>query len=422
MLLFVSCTTHYEEIDDITDSQPDLNSIPLTKSGITDEISFKVDYQLLLKYLKFNRKNLQTLNISPLTIDNDTLAYYINDGSNWEIVSGDKRLPPVMIKSDGGVFNLYDSDIQGLLHYIKTISNSSEGEIMNTWEFLDTPLIKPNAKISQRGGGNWSSETFTIGMWRAIDTLLVDEVNQTPHIITTHWNQKQPWREYTPYIGSSQAPVGCGAVAVGQILYHYRKDNHLNVEFPLYAIALNDSTSFNEDFMDATRWYSMALTEHDENTESVALMLAYLGTKKLHQIYHSNSTEITHERIDSSFNWGKLNFTKRSGYDYYIVKNSLDANIPVCLFSPTTGGGNTHVYIIDRYLESRTYYSITYEWDPNYKVSEEEYYSNDPRLFIESASSDELVLEFDILTNTYFGMNWGYNDTSFDNRFYLEVV
>ena len=118
-------------------------------------------------------------------------------------------------------------------------------------------------------------------MWRAVDTVLVDEVVEIPHIVQAHWSQDTPWNDCMRYIGVDvQEAVGSFTVAAGQIIHHYRKVNPRGVEFPTGAYPGIDSTDFstdlNPDYKDALRWSSMPLDTNGANTRYVAIMLAYL--------------------------------------------------------------------------------------------------------------------------------------------------
>ena len=135
ILMFVSCTSHYEEeINQVMEQQ----SVPLTRVSDSgqDNVVYKVDSRLLAKYLRLSGKSEQQHTVTPLVDDGDTLAYCVQYDDGWDIISGDKRCAPVMITSDSGICNIHDYDIQGLLDYIKDIKHSNTGEVISTWGFL----------------------------------------------------------------------------------------------------------------------------------------------------------------------------------------------------------------------------------------------------------------------------------------------
>lgn len=419
ILMFVSCTSHYEEeINEVMEQQ----SVPLTRASdsLQDDGDYNVDSRLLAKYLRLSGKSMRQHSVIPLVEDGDTLAYCIQYEDGWDIISGDKRCAPVMITSDSGICNIHDYDIQGLLDYIKDIKHSNTGEVISTWGFLSNEKGSDSTTPITRAGG--SPESFTVGMWRAIDTVLVDEVTQIPHIIQAFWSQSSPWNMFTPYINGQKSSVGCSVVAAGQIIHHFRKNNAMGVVFPVEAEADNGSSNYNVDNMNALRWSTMALSMMDENYDQTALMLGYLGQEIMDVVYGIGSTGISVGGVEEAFDWGQLDYDEYNGYDWDAIHYSLLEGSPVCVYTKMKIEPNTnkHVYIIDRYRKEETYYAINCWWDPDYVVSEEEYYSHDPERFIETASGDkEKEFVQSRIVYTYWGMNWGYANSSYDSRFYM---
>lgn len=76
ILMFVSCTSHYEEeINQVMEQQ----SVPLTRASdsLQDDVDYKVDSRLLAKYLRLSGKSMRQHSVIPLVEDGDTLAYCI---------------------------------------------------------------------------------------------------------------------------------------------------------------------------------------------------------------------------------------------------------------------------------------------------------------------------------------------------------
>ena len=251
---------------------------------------------------------------------------------------------------------------------------------------------------------------------------------EIPHIVQAHWSQDTPWNDCMRYIGVDvQEAVGSFTVAAGQIIHHYRKVNPRGVKFPTGAYPGVDSTDFstdiNPDYKDELRWASMPLNCNEPNTRNVAIMLAYLEQDVMKFGNHLNYIPGYLDSISCPFRWGALSYEMRNGYNFDDIYYSLLNGSPVCVYAlaTTNNARTTHAYIIDRYRKADTYYAITYRWDPDYIVSEEEYYANNPEMFIESASGDEKVFTKGLITYTYWGMNWGLSEsgTNYNNRFYM---
>ncbi len=411
----LACSSIHEEPID-TDNLITNNLITKSGDGVGQNL-FKLERDMLERYLKLVGR--EVVSIEPYNIGSDTLAYYVKYLKGWEIIPADIRLSPSMIQSEQGACNKEDEDIKGLMQYVLELRQQPDGEISRAWEFL----LSKESDVNITKGGMWSDEViYTIGMWRTIDTCLITEEIEIPHIISTIWSQSYPWNEFRPVVEGSRVAVGCGAVAAGQIIHHYRKNNAMNLQIPASAQSGSGVSNFSTTLV-VPSWNTMALNKYDDNTLDVALFLAYLGQEIMHHNYNQEEggTAVNIEGVDVAFNWGKLNYDSQNSYNYLSARGSLENGSPVCMYSSLTADsqGNTHVYIIDRYKENRTYYSINCIWDGNYKVSEREYYSNPPELFEPSAGSDEKEIQIDALVYTYFGMRWGYASQNYDSRWYM---
>ena len=215
--MFASCSSHYDEIDEVVDQ-----SVILTKSAngtsTSIDVIYDVDLKLLKKYLRLSGKDKKQHSIQPLQLDGSILAYCIQYEEGWEIISADKRCAPVMISSEMGVCNVEDFDVQGVLEHINNVRKNNSENIIPTWEIIQSNGKHSNMRALTRGGG--SEESFTIGMWRVIDTVLVEEVEEIPHIIKANWDQGEPWNNCMRYIGMDMhAELGSLTVAAGQIIH-----------------------------------------------------------------------------------------------------------------------------------------------------------------------------------------------------------
>lgn len=418
ILMFTSCSSHYEEINDVVDM-----AVPLTKASgeIADNDGYySVDIKLINKYLRLSGKDVAQPSIIPLQLNGNVLAYCVQYNIGWEIISGDIRCAPVVMSSETGVFNESDSDVQGVLGYINEYRTANSDVVNPVWKLLLRQDSTSNNKNMTRIGGG--PEAFTIGMWRVVDTVLVDEVEEIPHIIQSHWTPNSPWNAFSPYKNGTQRSIGSLAVAAGQILHHYRRIDAKNVKFPVAAYPTSDSTDFsteaNASAQDAARWATMPLTADGPNTDHVAIMLIYLEQEVMGFVDELRYSPSYLDSIGNPFDWGKLPHSRYNGYNFDEIYYSLLNGDPVCLYA--SGGGTSYsAYIIDRYRIATTSYELLCRWDPEYIVSEEEYYANDPERFIESASGDEKIFTKNLITYTYWGMNWGCENTNYDGRFYM---
>lgn len=431
VFMIVSCSAHKEQIEEAI-GNPLLLTRALDDTSDTNK-DYTVSMSLLNKYLRLTKTEEQ-YQVTPLILANDTLAYCIQYDTGWDIISGDQRCAPVIIKSDGGECDINTDDIQGALAYLQQIRCSTSEDIMPVWAFLSNKQSSGYHNKNTRGGG--SDDEYTRGMWRAIDTIYVDEFIQTPHIIRAQWSQSYPWNMFRPLLNGQSCPVGCPAMATGQILHHFRSLNSMEVQFPVAARAIEGITQYSVDsnsniIMDSSRWSEMALQvtdKYNQNIDVSALMLAYLAQDVMDLTPGNDITQTSNvnvQGIRNAFFWGKLDYDEYSGYPFDNILYSLQHGSPVCVFTemenPTRNG--QHVYIIDRYQISDSYFAINCWWDPDYIVSREEFESYPYERFIERADDiTEKVFTEARLTYTYWGMNWGYANTNYDNRFYISRI
>lgn len=67
---------------------------------------------------------------------------------------------------------------------------------------------------------------YTSGKWE-ISTFVVENFEDAPasgpgQFMFCKWDQGYPWNSYCPLVNNVRAPVGCGPVAVGQLMMHHR--------------------------------------------------------------------------------------------------------------------------------------------------------------------------------------------------------
>ena len=179
-----------------------------------------------------------------------TLMYVVNYDKGWEILSADKRAQPVLAFSDGGEFSFETANpgekvwLEGLACDVLNLrtadkalqSRAAENNpnvgfwrglevrkkmmeeelaMMTRFEIpdsIDWPFEpRPDRPIipSLPEGGHYE--------WFLTEQIEVLDV-EVPHLIETHWRQREPWNVKCPTCdnGSSNVLVGCVAVAASQ--------------------------------------------------------------------------------------------------------------------------------------------------------------------------------------------------------------
>lgn len=166
--------------------------------------------------------------ITPIKGDlNDTLMYYVQYESGWEVLSADKRTPAVIAFSETGSLHL-DWDNESFQAWwkmtkkdMRAVKNAKDEELSFSKEEIDWNKSLWENKGSLRGDHNPPL---------IIDTVIIDTyeeiVDEVPHMVPAQWSQSIPFNDYCPIInGDAHYPVGCGGVSCGQMLRYFYKKN-----------------------------------------------------------------------------------------------------------------------------------------------------------------------------------------------------
>ena len=390
----------------------------LSRSGETTSTeSYTVTPEMVCKYLNIARKGKTINSLTPVVENGDTLAYVAQyaDTLGWDLISGDRRLDPILANSETGVLNLSDTinpavgAVKGIIYTVKQTKESFEIQKNPIWKSLEPKEKKANSNPQARGIG--------FGKWVELDTIYESEVYTKPHMITTRWHQDYPWNTLCPPDLMRPAKAGCTPIATSQIIYYYRKNDIRNCEIPYDYIVINNKPYF--PYKSTSEWSNLretASSNEDEN-RSTALFIFYIGDMLGTQYGFEESFTVPYKEIDvlEAF---KLAGTLRSSYNYNNLKSSLNANRPV-LISCGANDTTSHMFIVDSY---RTHTEMIYarrKWDPTIEITDWNDYEEPP---VEASNSkDGYAYETRLIGNserTYISMNWGWNDINNVNDVY----
>lgn len=405
-LLMASCNT----ADDVEVLEAAHQSKVKMKTAASTD--FKVSEQLLHKYL--NLKKEKPSQISPIVIEGDTLAYKLDYEKGWKLISGDQRLSPVIAQSKEKMCDLQDfnnpeaASIAGLLHHVQEARKSGNQEKNHIWDFLSNENKQVNSKkvarkVQARGIG--------MGMWIPTDTSYASSVDIHPHVITTSWHQGYPYNIYAPLVMDENgdwdnAPVGCAPVAVGQIVYHYRKNNNRGIMIPTAVIGpdISHKNQFIVTNSSSNGWSYLT------NSRYVAMFLRDIGNR-MNTSYAIDGSSTYVNKMWVVRNDYLLDFDTKTSYDYNTLITYLRQSQPVMVRGEASGQG--HRFIIDGYKDEISTLTIKYEWDESHIITEDEYlhcpqdmFEPDPR------GETEKYVEIYSDINTYITMNWGWRTSN----------
>ncbi|MBE6244848.1 MAG: hypothetical protein E7108_04945 [Bacteroidales bacterium] len=440
-LIIASCSHELDVVNKSNSDEKVFEKQSLSKTSDTD--GFYVSENLLKKYLRFFCKNKTAEKIKPNAKNDEILAYYVQYANNkgWDLISADKRLSPILVSSDKGILPdnfeeiSYLSPISGMLHSVIDIRKSNCNDENGIWNFLSpnskyeryAPVELKNKIATKSGNG---LKGLGQGMWIAVDTTISYTTTTVGKLTNSQWNQIVPYNSYTPFDNGVQCPVGCGPVAIGQLLYKYIKDNPGQHAIPSTASVNGSSVSFGSFSTEA--WSHLKPNcNNNFNYDTTAVFLSWIGSQMPAE-YHFNRTGTTWGQ-DTTMLREYLNFsngfavnsssnsTTKNSFCGILI-SSLDLGSPLYVVA-----NDSHAFLIDYYERYAYQYTINYVFDPYHIITDDEYYSYPSWRFDwpNNYDPDKDIAEFDEIVNMtdniYIRMNWGnhYIGTNPNNISYL---
>ncbi len=346
--------------------------------------------------------------IEPYVIESDTVMYIVNYASGWKILSADKRTPVTIAESETGRLSLGENSsrpswIRAMAYDMRRVSLSTDDELsftqdeivssLDMWESMllgkDLPPFTPEDSLPRPMFGHW--ELYFEGY----ETEIVSFIN---HQTDTQWDQGYPYDVYCPLNSdeSGHKPVGCAAVAAGQMLY-YLHDYFGEPAFSNGGIIL-DSLSTT---------YSSTL---NAATDSTAKFLAEIGSD-MNMHYHNEYSWTTPSNVVDFFADYGYSCSYES-FDDDIVEASLWDGMPVIVLAMDDFIGIpdisvAHYFLIDGCRKMRQNYVKKYQFV---------YDGDDPM------PSQLEVDRVEIINSTpyisFVKMNWGWR-TQWDTNYQL---
>ena len=430
IILCLSCTK-----EDVNTSVLDNQSrfLPVIESNSIND--FFITEDVLNEYLKLKNKLSNVTEIIPLKIENEILVYFVQYNKGWDIISADTRIESILASSDSSddiILNasVLEQQFLGILEYVQSVKDAEDRIPSRLWSYLQL-------KILSRSNINTKSPVargMVAGMWIEITDEPVYSEEQTiiPHILEAKWGQNYLWNQYMPRIDTVQNYyVGCGPVAAGQVIHHYRKNNPNGITIPTTATFANDSIcgvypTFSN--FSTCHWNSLgnSIYSPQVNRDYTSIFLSYLA-KQMNVTLRPDSTSTTHTKMRNALNFFQLEFQEDYSYNYQKIYIDLINGRPVIVGSEfkrvdsnnTEIANSYHYYIIDRYKERSYLLTTTYQWVPDYQPTEWELQTLPQWRFEDFWADGRDIMDVTIsrTEDTYFGMNWG-GDSYMDN-FYL---
>ena len=192
--------------------------------------------------------------------------------------------------------------------------------------------------------------------------------SEIPLMVHAHWNQSAPYNQLCPTINGTQAPTGCVATAMAQILrfWNYPKKGTGSHSYTYNGLSL--SMNFGNTTFD---WANMPyiLTDSWTSTQktAVATLMKAMGVAMEMQYTASVSGAYTVEagtRLNTYFGYSSAaSHYSRDCYGLYewedMLWNSLKAGCPILYHGTGSAGG--HAFVVDGY-EGNGYFHLNWGW------------------------------------------------------------
>ncbi|MDE6553489.1 MAG: C10 family peptidase, partial [Muribaculaceae bacterium] len=273
-------------------------------------------------------------------VEGNAMLFVFNRGDNgFVIASADDDLPPVLGYSDNGSFSLADASPE-LKWWLGQYAGEASYYLLHRSEFTSAAAVAKPARV--------------------------DRAN-IPELLTTRWNQDDPYNLYCPQDAGGRSVTGCVATAMAQVIRYHAYPVQ---GFGQHSYLWNGQTlSF--DYGSTTFNYPEMLDYYDGNAtpaqrEAVATLMYACGVS-VNMSYSSAESGagdmyIPHA-LKTYFNYDNATrllkrscFTTEEWED--IVYGELAANRPVIYGGQAPDGG--HEFVCDGYENG--YYHINWGW------------------------------------------------------------
>jgi hypothetical protein len=311
------------------------------------------------KQYRLNKVDLNTQKIRDLIYEGEKIGYVVDlDPTGFAIVPTMTELSPVKFIS-------FSSSYEGLEKhpFIETIKFRLHYTAFKLGYTKRAPLKIRAADLSgdtidhiqkERNESIWNN---LVSGSKALD-LSNAFLSAVAPMLTSTWNQGDPYNMYTPMISGQHTPTGCVATAMAQVMYYWK--------YPTTGQGVHSywwnagSQTLSADFNHEYYWSKMVNyyigSETFEQKDAVARLMSDVGISvdMSYGLGGSSAAFTTNNAFVSFFKYsGDIVRTHRSGVTswdewFNIFKGQMDNGWPALLATyPSEGAG--HAIVIDGY-------------------------------------------------------------------------
>ncbi len=386
LLIVTSCVNiieHYQTDsydNDRVDVLIDVASGQLLKEyGQEECLVSQEDVLAYVHYKELSNKDLSLQSITPEFMDDcqDPILYIVQYNRGWEILSGDKRLSPVIYECSTGVFEEQKDNLP-LMSWIELSKcdiyewrmgdySSEVTDVicnnLNFWTIVTNPDILLSIYPRTKSLGDQPIETDVL-----VDIIEDFEVyDSIPHIIQTHWSQSSPFNAYCPLMSNSdtyRCPAGCTAVAGAQMLFFLHDKFGVPQYGPNYASVSGHAPD--NYVMDQYNFTTSAWNLYSASDDKAAVLIAYVG-KSGNMSYGDDGSGMNENNL-RTYVLGPNGINSEYGdFDSDTIRFYLSVGMPLIAAADRVDELDEvhgHCFIIDRYMRYRKSTTYVYESRP----------------------------------------------------------
>ena len=289
------------------------------------------------------------------TVMEDPNFYVFNVGTNngYVIVSGSDRTQAILGYTDTGTINVKNMP-DPMKHWLKELSVAV------------STIDKGKKQVREKAPKASTSTKKTITK------------NVVPMLVTTKWNQGNPYNlecpEYKSKNGSKgRCATGCVATAMAQILGYWRIPKTPVPEIPSYKYNY-EGTSYTLDALPSVTfdWTNITDTYNSYSStaskKAISQLMRYVGQSVKMGYGPSSGAGVGHipPAFVKYFGFDpNLSYETHDSYTYQewedLIYSELAAGRPMVMNATTSEGGGGHEFVIDGY-DGNGYYHINWGW------------------------------------------------------------
>ena len=288
-------------------------------------------------------KQLQLLHVQQQSPDEAPLLYVFGEenGEGYVLITGDDcAVNPVLGYSITGKFEA-DNMPENLRYWLEEYGNQIAFARNSSVSLRSTRQSAPKEQVSP--------------------------------LVTSEWDQWAPYNSQCPIVWESQAPTGCVATAMAQIMYHYQWPQQTRKPIPGYPIydvnvTISDIPVTTIDWDNMLPKYDIDGSYPAEQVDAIAQLMQLCGTSvRMH--YDSFESAATMPRVIKAFPryFGyspDISIAYAADYDSndwnQLIYDEMAASRPVIYCGSGDGGG--HSFIVDGY-DDNDYFHINWGWN-----------------------------------------------------------